>query len=184
MRFLILVQSAKQQRNSPSFLLATGGHFIGPIYLSQSHALSRCHLFVGNRRRLDTLTFAIERAEEVCSQEMAKFRMNGFSINDVLNSWDKSQNNSHHNSQDNFQYNLRKKYLCMFILTLIGMTLKITIKHEAGHFYPPQSLMNTKYFPNFLVTPHGLMDKAVVSGLIGQEFKSWCRQESFFPLSL
>ena len=51
----------------------------GPIYLSQSHALSICHLFVGNRRRLDTLTFAIERAEEVCSQEMAKFRMNDVS---------------------------------------------------------------------------------------------------------
>ena len=62
MRFLILVQSGRQWRNSLSFLLATGGHFIGPIYLSQSHALSRCHLFVGNRRRLDTLTFAIERA--------------------------------------------------------------------------------------------------------------------------
>ena len=62
MRFLILAQSGRQWRNSPSFLLATGGHFIGPIYLSQSHALSRCHLFVGNRRRLDTLTFAIERA--------------------------------------------------------------------------------------------------------------------------
>jgi hypothetical protein len=93
MIFFSLAQSGKQWRNSPSLLLATGGHFIGPIYLSQSHALSRCHLFVGNRRRLDTLTFAIERAEEVCSQEMAKFRMNGVSINDVFNFQDKLSEN-------------------------------------------------------------------------------------------
>ena len=38
-------------------------------------------------------------------------------------------------------------------LTLIGMTLKLTIKHETGHFYLPQSLINTKYFLKFWVYP-------------------------------
>ena len=36
-------------------------------------------------------------------------------------------------------------------LTLNGMSLKVTIKHEAGRFYPPQMFINRKYIPSGLV---------------------------------
>ena len=49
-----------------------------------------------------------------------------------------------------------------------------------GTFTPLKALYIQSIFQMFHYTPRGLMDKAVVSGLIGQEFKSWCRQDFFF----
>jgi hypothetical protein len=51
-------------------------------------------------------------------------------------------------SSDYFCCQLFKKFcaLPLFVLTLNGMSLKVTIKHEAGVFYPPQWFINRKYF--------------------------------------